>query len=171
MNRGKPGAAEGAAAAVRSEQKAWPRTARVWRRLLSGYGVVLRTVGGILAIAAATIAAAVALVFPLWYLATNAAGVYTAAVIALLAALVLALVMRRLLRLTDALRRGEYTRRQLLRRARGVATAVLVTALAYTTALLFARGHLVAAGLTALALLVAIGLPAGRLSGRDAGSA
>lgn len=144
------------------------RLRRLWLRLLSGYGVVLRGLGGALAIAAATAAAAVVFVFPLWYLATNAPGVYTAAVSALLAVLALTLVRRQLLRLVDAVRRGEYTGLQLLRRVRAAALVVLVIVLAYVTALLFVRGRLLVGGLAAVALLVAIGLPAGRLSGRNA---
>ena len=154
-----------------TERAAGSTLRRLWYRLLSGYGVVLRAGLGIVAIAAATLVAAVAFVFPLWYLATTVPGIYTAAVSALLAALVLALLVRRYLRLLDAVRRGEYTRRHLLRRARAVAVVLGVIVLAYVAALLLARGRIAAAGVTAVVLLIAIGLPAGRLSGRDADSA
>ena len=139
-------------------------------RLVHGYGAVLRAVATVAAVLAATVAIAVAGVYPLWFLATRARNTYTAVISAALIGLLGLLVYKRARALFEAVRHEELPRGMIARRARAVAVVFLVVALAYLTAVLAANARYAAAVAVGIVLLLTIGLPAGRIQRTDADS-
>lgn len=139
-------------------------------RLMHGYGVVLRAIAGIVLLVVATVGISVIAVYPLWFLATHAAGAYTAVVGVSLLLLFAALAALKLRRLMNSAQRGELPRRFVLRRLLTSAFVAAAFLLAYTAAVLVVRGSYFAATIVGALLLLTIGLPAGRAAGIDADS-
>ncbi len=137
-------------------------------RLVRGYGAVLRAVATVAAVLVATVAIAVAGVYPLWFLATRARDTYTALISTGLIGLLGLLVYKRVRALVEAVRHEELPRGVIVRRARAVAMVFLVLALAYLTAVLAANARYAAAVVVGIVLLLTIGMPAGRMQRTDA---
>lgn len=118
-------------------------------RVFRGYARVLRSVGEILLVLAGISAAALAVAFPLWWLAVNRRGLYTALMAGAGMAAAAILAYRRL-----RSGRGSETRdRRTGPRTGRILQVLLLAAGIYGTAVLFSRSP--ALGLAAAAVLAA----------------
>ncbi len=142
----------------------------VFHRLGMGYRVVFRSLIALVALIGATAAVAVLVVFPLWYSAKHAPQIYSTSVVAILAALIMAVVVRSLFRLGRRIRRGELQPGVFRRRLRAVGMTVLTVAMGYLAAVLAVRGYPLAAIGATLVFLVLIGLAASRRTASHAGT-
>ncbi|TVQ98925.1 MAG: hypothetical protein EA403_13355 [Spirochaetaceae bacterium] len=139
-------------------------------RLTMGYRVVFRSLLALVALVGATAAVAVVIVFPLWYGAKNAPQLYSTGVVTILAALVVAVAVRAIVRLVRRTQRGELQSRFFQRRLRAFGMTVLTVAMGYLAAVLAVRGYPLAAIVATVVFLVLIGLAASRRTASHASS-
>lgn len=120
------------------------------RRVLQGYARVLRSLGGTLSIAACLALLAVAIAYPIWWLAVNHRALYTTIVLGSGGAALAYLAVRRVLAKNNA-RRPNHLRGRL---ARFLAPCLLAVG-AYGTAVLVSRSIMagIASGVVLLALV------------------
>jgi ethanolamine transporter EutH len=108
--------------------------------VLSGLARALRGLGLALALLAAVALAALMIVYPLWYFSSRSGRGYTIFVLSVLAALIVFLIVRRLVRRSRVYGGiGELARRRILPALRTAGIVVAALAGAYGIALLLVR--------------------------------
>ena len=127
-------------------------------RVLRGLGRSFQRIGSFLVLLGAIAVVSAIVAIPLWYFSGNHAQGYTIFVVALLAAVLLYALIRRLIRLgkdPEALR--SYFNRKILPILKTAAVIAASAAVVYGIALLVSRGYTVAAIFTAILWILLLG--------------
>ena len=127
-------------------------------RVLRGLGRSFQRIGSFLVLLGAIAVVSAIVAIPLWYFSGNHAQGYTIFVVALLAAVLLYALIRRLVRLgkdPEALR--SYFNRKILPILKTAAVIAASAAVVYGIALLVSRGYTVAAIFTAILWILLLG--------------
>ncbi len=134
------------------------RPRRITSRFFQDFGGLVKKLGFSLGVVAAIAGLGIALALPLWYFSNNYRSAYSIFVLVLLAAMLIFLLIRRLIRLSRlAGGLGRYAKTAVLPILVKIAVILATGAVAYGILLLVSRGRPVVSILAALVWLLFLG--------------